>query len=50
MGMAVRTGRTPAETRPTVMEVDVEEDWTMTVARMPTMSPAMGLLTPAKIV
>jgi len=41
MGMAVLTGA-PALTRPTMIEVEVEEDWTRTVTRTPIMRPTTG--------
>jgi hypothetical protein len=41
-GMAVLTGMVPAPTRETTIEVEVEDDWTKTVASTPTMSPAIG--------
>ena len=41
MGMATRTG-TSAATRPTMMEVEVEEDWTSTVTRTPIITPTIG--------
>jgi hypothetical protein len=34
---------TPAETRATMIDVEVEEDWTNTVTRMPIMTPTTGL-------
>jgi len=34
---------TPAETSATMMEVEVDDDWTRTVTRMPIMTPTMGL-------
>ena len=42
-GMAWFSSITPAATRLTTMEVEVEEDWTSTVAMMPVISPAIGL-------
>ena len=41
MGMAVLTGA-PADTRPTMMEVEVEEDWTSTVTNTPIINPTIG--------
>ena len=41
MGMAVLTGA-PADTRPTMMLVEVELDWTSTVTRTPIIRPTMG--------
>ena len=41
MGTAALTG-TPADTRPTMMEVEVEEDWTSTVASTPIITPTIG--------
>merc|ERR1712107_288247 len=43
MGMAVLTGA-PAETRPTMMAVEVELDWTRTVTSTPIIKPTMGFL------
>ena len=43
MGTATLTGA-PADTRPTMMEVDVEEDWTATVAMIPIITPTIGFL------
>merc|ERR1719334_378661 len=43
IGMAVGTG-TSVATRLTMIEVDVEEDWTRTVRRMPIITPTIGLL------
>ena len=42
--MACRVARTLDPTRDTIMEVAVEEDWRRTVARMPIMIPATGLV------
>ena len=33
----------PAATRPTMMEVEVEEDWTTTVTSTPSITPTTGL-------
>merc|ERR1712165_424579 len=41
IGMAVRTGA-PADTSPTMMEVEVEEDCTRTVTRTPIINPTTG--------
>jgi hypothetical protein len=41
IGIAVLTGA-PADTRPTMMEVDVEEDWTRTVTSTPIIKPTIG--------
>ena len=43
IGMAVFTGA-PADTRPTMMEVEVEEDWTNTVTSTPIINPTTGLV------
>jgi len=43
MGMAVLTGA-PADTRPTMIEVEVEEDWTNTVTSTPIINPTTGFL------
>jgi len=48
IGMAWGTDTTLAPTRPTTILVLVEEDWTRTVAKMPTIRPAMGLLVTVK--
>ena len=42
MGMAVLTG-TSVATSPTMMEVEVEEDWTSTVTSTPIITPTTGL-------
>ena len=42
MGMAVCTG-TSVATRPTMMAVEVEEDWTSTVTSTPIITPTTGL-------
>merc|ERR1711892_839450 len=49
MGMAVLTGA-PAETSPTMIEVDVEEDWTRTVTRTPIITPTIGFLSSSELV
>ena len=41
IGIAVFTGA-PADTRPTIMEVDVDEDCTRTVTRTPIINPTIG--------
>ena len=41
MGIAWVTDSTSAPTRPTTIEVLVEELWTKTVAKIPTMRPAI---------
>ena len=41
--MPVVTLIDPAPTRETTIEVEVEDDWTKTVANTPTMRPAIGL-------
>lgn len=41
MGMALCTVSCPAPTRPTTMEVLVEEDCTRTVAKIPTIRPQL---------
>ena len=41
IGMAVLTGA-PADTRPTMMLVEVELDWTSTVTSTPIIRPTMG--------
>ncbi len=33
----------PAATRPTMMEVEVDEDWTTTVTSTPSITPTTGL-------
>ena len=43
IGIACRTDNTSAPTKPTTILVLVDEDCTKTVAKMPTMRPAMGL-------
>ena len=43
IGMAVLTGA-PADTRPTMMEVEVEEDWTNTVTNTPIINPTTGFV------
>ena len=47
MGTAASTPRAPEATKPTITEVLADDDWTRTVPRMPTNSPAIGLLTPS---
>lgn len=47
IGTATATGSPPA-TRPTMIEVTVEEDWISAVATVPTTSPAKGLVAKAK--
>ena len=42
MGIAWRTS-TPADTRLTMMEVEVALDWTSTVTKMPIITPTIGL-------
>jgi hypothetical protein len=42
IGMAVLTG-TSVATRPTMMVVEVEEDWTSTVTSTPIITPTTGL-------
>ena len=42
MGMAWRTS-TPADTKLTMMEVEVALDWTSTVTKMPIITPTIGL-------
>ena len=42
MGIAVCTG-TSVATRPTMMVVEVEEDWTSTVTSTPIITPTTGL-------
>merc|ERR1719430_1040600 len=48
MGMAVLTGA-PADTRPTMMEVDVEEDCTRTVTSTPIISPTTGFFSKSEL-
>ena len=48
MGMAMPTGRPPA-TSPTITDETVLDDWTSAVARVPRMTPRMGLVAKAKI-
>mmetsp|Transcript_35775 Transcript_35775/g.57460 ORF Transcript_35775/g.57460 Transcript_35775/m.57460 type:complete len:208 (-) Transcript_35775:148-771(-) len=43
IGIACLTAKTSAPTKPTTILVLVDEDCTKTVAKMPTMRPAMGL-------
>ena len=43
MGMAFSKLRIPEPTRPTIIEVVVEEDWIMAVARIPIIRPTRGL-------
>ena len=43
IGIDVLTG-TLADTRPTMMEVEVEEDWTKTVTKTPIIKPTTGLV------
>ena len=49
MGMAVDTLISSAPTSPMMMDVEVEELWTSTVARMPIITPDMGLSTTSNI-
>ena len=46
MGTASLVLTTPLATKPTMTEVETEEDWTKTVAKSPTKSPPMGFETP----
>ena len=48
IGTACSTPSAPEATNPTMTEVLADDDWTRTVPRMPTHSPAMGLLTAEK--
>ncbi len=47
MGTASSTPTSPAATMPTIVDVLTDDDWTSTVARMPTNRPLIGLLTRA---
>ena len=42
IGTAVGTPIAPPPTSPTIVEVETDEDWTSTVARMPAKRPASG--------
>ena len=48
MGMAVLTG-TSAATKPTMMVVEVELDWTRTVTRTPIITPTTGLFNSSEL-
>ena len=48
MGMAVLTG-TSAATRPTIIVVEVELDWTRTVTRTPIITPTTGLFSSSEL-
>ena len=48
IGTASSIPTTLLATRPTITEVDTDEDWTSTVARRPTNRPPIGLETPWK--
>mmetsp|Transcript_29292 Transcript_29292/g.66409 ORF Transcript_29292/g.66409 Transcript_29292/m.66409 type:complete len:243 (-) Transcript_29292:14-742(-) len=48
-GMAAFTVMVSAPTRPTTIDVLVDDDWTMTVARIPVMRPARGFSTAVNI-
>merc|ERR1719225_1841779 len=48
IGMAVLTGA-PADTRPTIMEVEVEEDWTNTVTNTPIIKPTTGFFSRSEL-
>jgi hypothetical protein len=48
IGTAYSTGSTPAPTRPTMVDVDTDDDWTNTVAKTPAARPAIGLATEEK--
>ncbi len=43
IGTASSTPSAPEATRPTITDVDAEDDWTRTVPRMPMHSAAIGL-------
>ena len=48
IGTASGIASVPAPTKPTIVAVDTEDDWTSTVASIPTNSPASGFETLSK--
>ena len=48
IGTASSAPTTPEATRPTMTEVDTDDDWTSTVASRPTKRPPRGFETPSK--
>lgn len=48
IGIAYSKLKTPLPTKPTIVEVVTEDDWTNTVANIPTNNPAKGLETDSK--